>query len=75
MPTFTSVRLRSDAVERLRRLTRQLAHAADRDVTQSEALGYALDLAEQHPDRLAEAAAAGGGEASSDQARDDRAGK
>jgi hypothetical protein len=60
MTPFASLRLRAETVERLRRLTRQLSVAADRDLTQSEVLGYLLDLAEQHAAQLAETVKADG---------------
>ena len=41
--SHTSVRLRTDVVERLRSLTRQTAAAADRDITQSDLLAFVLD--------------------------------
>lgn len=45
---YQSLRLRTDVPPEIRRLTRQVAAAADRDVNQSEALIAAIRYALEH---------------------------
>ena len=52
--SHTSIRLRTEVVESLRRLTRQLAAEADRDVNQSDALGAAVTFSLEHVADIAE---------------------
>lgn len=50
---YTAIRVRHAEAEAFRRLARQLAAAADRDVTQSEVLGAAVAYGSDHLDQLA----------------------
>jgi hypothetical protein len=49
---YVSVKLRGEEVEQLRRLTRQLAARADRDLSHSDTLALLLGLADKHGDEL-----------------------
>lgn len=50
---YTSLRLRDDVAPELRRLTRQVAASADRDITQSDAALAAFKFALSHIDEVA----------------------
>lgn len=50
---YLSVRLRKEVPPEIRRLTRQVAAEADRDVTQSEALTAAIRFALEHLSEVA----------------------
>jgi hypothetical protein len=50
---YSSVRLRATVAEDLRRLTRRVAAEADRDVSQSDVLALALELAAEQITELA----------------------
>lgn len=45
---YTSIRIRTDANEAIKRLVRRLAAETDTDVTQSEAIGIAAALTLDH---------------------------
>jgi uncharacterized protein (DUF1778 family) len=52
MSDYTTIRLRPEAIGDIRRLTRQAAAAADRNVTQSEAVSAACAIALEHLEEL-----------------------
>lgn len=53
MPTeYTSLRLRADVAENMRRLIRRVSFDGDRDIPQSDVMGAALELAARHYDEL-----------------------
>jgi hypothetical protein len=57
---YTSIRLRAEAVDQLRRRTRQLSADVDRDLSLSEVLALLLALGDQHAEQLAALARAEG---------------
>lgn len=76
-PEYASLRVRPGVADDARRLVRQLAAIADRDVTQTEAIGAALGYALDHVGDVAARLTPppGGGAALSDRAFDAIAGK
>ena len=72
-PDYASLRVRPAVAEDARRLVRQIAAIADRDVTQTEAIGaaltYALHNAAAVAELLADAADSGGDPALSNRRR------
>lgn len=54
MADYTSVRLRSEPIEKLRRLTRLVSVALDRDVQQSDVLEAITDYGLEHVAEVAE---------------------